>query len=73
MIASAIGKPATKAPTIVKVKAESRFTSVRALSIDIAASPTAEIKSRHRVEGGDGFRVIAPLPLGGQSKLTQTG
>jgi hypothetical protein len=46
---------------------------VRALSIDIAASPNAEIKSRHWVEGGDGFRVIAPLPLGGQSKLTQTG
>jgi hypothetical protein len=44
MIASAIGKPVAKAPTIVKVNAESRFTSVRGLPVDISAFPTAEIK-----------------------------
>jgi hypothetical protein len=44
MIASAIGKPAAKAPTIIKVNAESRFTSVRGLPVDISAFPTAEIK-----------------------------
>jgi hypothetical protein len=44
MIASAIGKPAAKAPTIIKVNAESRFTSVCGLPVDISAFPTAEIK-----------------------------
>jgi hypothetical protein len=44
MIASAIGKPAAKAPTIVNANAESRLTLVRGLPIDISAFPTAEIK-----------------------------
>jgi hypothetical protein len=39
-IATAIGKPAAKAPKIVKVNAESRFASGRSLSIDMSlASP----------------------------------
>jgi hypothetical protein len=39
IIASAIGKPAAKAPAIVKVNAESRFASGRTLSIDISLAP----------------------------------
>jgi hypothetical protein len=39
MIASAIGKPAAKAPTIIKVNAESKFTSGRTLSSDMLLSP----------------------------------
>jgi hypothetical protein len=52
MIASAIGKPAAKAPTIINVNAESRFTSVGGLPVDISAFPTAETKSRHWIAGG---------------------
>jgi hypothetical protein len=39
MIATAKGKPAAKAPTIVKVNAESRFGSGRTLSIDMSLTP----------------------------------
>ena len=38
-IATAIGKPAAKAPKIVKVKAESRFASGRTLSNDMSLTP----------------------------------
>ena len=41
MIASAIGKPAAKAPTIAKVNAESKFTSVRILFADMLITPAA--------------------------------
>jgi hypothetical protein len=39
IIATAIGKPVAKAPTIVKVNAESRFASGRTLSIDMSLTP----------------------------------
>jgi hypothetical protein len=39
IIATAIGKPAAKAPTIVKVNAESRFASGRTLPIDMSLTP----------------------------------
>jgi hypothetical protein len=39
MIASANGKPAAKAPTIIKVNAESKFTSGRTLSTDMLLAP----------------------------------
>jgi hypothetical protein len=39
IIATAIGKPAVKAPTTVKVNAESRFASGRTLSIDMSLTP----------------------------------
>jgi hypothetical protein len=39
IIATAIGKPAAKAPTIITVNAESRFASGRSLSTDISLAP----------------------------------
>jgi hypothetical protein len=39
IIATAIGKPAAKAPKIVKVNAESRFASGRTLSNDMSLTP----------------------------------
>ncbi len=39
MIARAIGKPVAKAPTIIKVNAESKFTSGRRLSTDMLLAP----------------------------------
>jgi hypothetical protein len=39
IIAIAIGKPAAKAPIIVKVNAESRFASGRTLPIDMSLTP----------------------------------
>ena len=39
-IATAIGKPAAKAPKIVKVNAESRFASGRTLSNDMSLTPS---------------------------------
>ncbi len=39
IIATAIGKPTAKAPTTVKVNAESRFGSARTLSIDMSLTP----------------------------------
>jgi hypothetical protein len=39
IIATAIGKPTAKAPTIVRVNAESRFGSGRTLSIDMSLTP----------------------------------
>jgi hypothetical protein len=45
MIASAMGKPAVKAPTIIKVNAKSGFASGRTLSTDMSLAP-----SRGRIE-----------------------
>ena len=39
IIATAIGKPAAKAPTIIKVNAKSGFASGRALSTDMSLTP----------------------------------
>jgi hypothetical protein len=39
IIATAIGKPAANAPTIVNVNAASRFASGRSSSIDISLAP----------------------------------
>ncbi len=39
MIATAIGKPAAKAPTIIKVNAKSGFASGRTLSTDMSLTP----------------------------------
>ena len=39
IIATAIGKPATRAPAMVNVNAESRFISGRTLSIDMSLTP----------------------------------
>jgi hypothetical protein len=39
IIATAIGKPAAKAPTIVKVNAESRFASGRTFAVDMSLTP----------------------------------
>ena len=51
MIARAIGKPVAKAPTIIKVNAESKFTSGRRLSTDmLLAPPRGKPKGRHRDE-----------------------
>jgi hypothetical protein len=44
IIASAIDKPAAKAPTIVKVNAESKFASGRTLSTDMLLAPPQKIK-----------------------------
>jgi len=46
IIATAIGKPIAKAPTIVKVNAESRFGSGRTLSIDMPLTPHADKSKR---------------------------
>jgi hypothetical protein len=57
IIATAIGKPAAKAPTIIKVNAESRFASGRSLSTDMSlAPPRGQNKKSHRDECGDGSR-----------------
>jgi len=56
IIASAIGKPAAKAPTIVKVNAESKFISGRNCSTDMAACSTArKVKKPSPGRSGDGF------------------
>jgi hypothetical protein len=39
-IATAIGKPAMKAPTIIKVNAKSGFASGRTLSTDMSLAPS---------------------------------
>ena len=39
IIATAIGKPAAKAPTIIKLNAKSGFASGRALSTDMSLTP----------------------------------
>jgi hypothetical protein len=58
MMASAIGKPMANVPTTVKVNAESKFTSERTLSTDIAACSTArKVKSVTRNDCGDGFQL----------------
>src|ERR1019366_3128195 len=56
IIASAIGKPAAKAPTIVKVNAESKFISRRNCSTDMAACSTPrKVKKPSPARSGDGF------------------
>jgi hypothetical protein len=58
IIATAIGKPAAKAPTIVKAKAESRLASGCSLSTDMSLTPHHADKSISRHHGcGDGARV----------------
>jgi hypothetical protein len=52
IIASAIGKPAAKAPTIIKVNAESKFTSGRTLSSDMLLSPCGKKPPPGRSGGG---------------------
>src|SRR6202022_874191 len=44
IIASAVGKPAAKAPTIAKVNAKSRCASGRTLSTDMLLAPRRKIK-----------------------------
>jgi hypothetical protein len=54
IIATAIGKPAVKAPTIIKVNAKSGFASERMLSTDMSLLHMDKSKNRHQTEGGDG-------------------
>ena len=53
IIATAIGRPAAKAPTIIKENATRGFASGRTLSTDMSLHHSDKSKSRHRNECGD--------------------